>query len=162
MVLWLAVFVVRLLLLARFAVSPDFIPNGDDMKFYDDWAQRILRGQWTDGQAFYGLPGYAYALALLGGSPLTVGVLQCVFEAFTAVFLVRIGRQAFADVAGEFAAQGIGIAAAVGWMCFQPAQAFSVILMPTAWVVCAFWGLVCWILEGARTATWRTGCPRTG
>ena len=57
--------IVRMLILSRFAASPYFWPASDDMKFYADWAARITQGQWTDGHAFYGLPGYAYCLAAL-------------------------------------------------------------------------------------------------
>ncbi|MEI9897125.1 MAG: hypothetical protein WDN28_25495 [Chthoniobacter sp.] len=47
-------------------------------------------GQWTDHQAFYGLPGYAYCLALIfllvgGFDPFVVGILQALFDAGIAV-----------------------------------------------------------------------------
>ena len=50
------------------------------MGFYNNWALRILKGQWTDHQAFYGLPGYAFFLAaiysVIGYTPFIVGLLQ--------------------------------------------------------------------------------------
>ena len=49
----------------RASDTPDFLPEHGDMKFYSDWARRIAAGTWTDHQAFYGLPGYAYWLALI-------------------------------------------------------------------------------------------------
>src|SRR5678815_771021 len=52
--IFLAVLVVRILILNRFAASPYFLPASDDMKFYADWAMRISDGHWTDGAAFYG------------------------------------------------------------------------------------------------------------
>ena len=53
--IFLLAFAIRLLVLIRFSNSPHFIPDGDDMKFYSDWALRITHGQWTDHQAFYEL-----------------------------------------------------------------------------------------------------------
>ena len=92
--LWLffITFAVRLLVLIRFSNSLEFLPEGDDMKFYTDWALRIAHGQWTDHQAFYGLPGYAYGLALIflvvrGFDPFIVGILQAVLDAGVSVLL---------------------------------------------------------------------------
>src|SRR6478735_4943890 len=63
--IWVLAFLYRVAVLIRFSHSPDFVPNGDDMKFYHDWALQIMNGRWTDGHAFYGLPGYAYASAAI-------------------------------------------------------------------------------------------------
>ena len=86
-------FTVRLLVLIRFSHSPDFVPNGDDMKFYNDWALRIMHGTFTDGHAFYGLPGYAWCLAAIysvfGFNPFPVGLLQCFFDAGTATLTLH-------------------------------------------------------------------------
>jgi hypothetical protein len=58
--------------------------------------QRILRGEWTDFRAFYGLPLYAYLLAglykVFGFSPFVPGFLQACLEAGTAAILFQIGR----------------------------------------------------------------------
>ncbi|PYM07015.1 MAG: hypothetical protein DMF15_11815, partial [Verrucomicrobia bacterium] len=50
------VLLIRVVVLARLTVSPFLLPTRGDMHFYDDWAQRILSGQFTDHLAFYGLP----------------------------------------------------------------------------------------------------------
>src|ERR1700712_2424496 len=96
---FVAAFVVRILGLIQFSHSPDFVPNGDDMKFYNDWALRIMHGQFTDGHAFYGLPGYAWCLAgiysVFGFNPFPVGVLQCAFDAVTAMLIFLIGSRVF-------------------------------------------------------------------
>jgi len=151
---------VRLAVLVRFSQSPDFVPNGDDMKFYHDWAMRIAAGKWTDGQAFYGLPGYAYAaaafFAVLGPSPFPLGVLQCALDALTAAFMARLGAHIFATEKPSQGALGIGLTAALAWVFFQPAQTFSIILMPTAWVVAAFWGLVLWLATMKPHPSWWT------
>ena len=157
--LWSVVFLWRLLSLLQFSDSPDFIPSGSDTGFYNDWALRILHGQWTDGKAFYGLPGYAYLLALLysvtGASPWTPGFLQCGLDALTAVLIAQIALKVWNND-NPLISWGIALTAALGWMFFLPAQTFAIILMPTSWMVAAFWGLVWWILQTNAQTTWRT------
>jgi len=146
---------VRLLVLSRFGDSAYFLPTSEDMKFYADWAQRIAAGQWTDHRAFYGLPGYPFLLggifALIGFAPFAVGLLQTFSEAAIAALLVQIAAWAFPGPR----ARVIGGLAALGWTLFQPAQAFSVILMPTTWAVLTFWGVFCWSTRTASRSLWR-------
>src|SRR5947209_1750408 len=59
------VLIIRLVVLLRFSGSVFLLPSQGDMHFYNDWALRIVRGQWTDHKAFYGLPLYPYFLAAL-------------------------------------------------------------------------------------------------
>ena len=158
-------FTVRLLVLIRFSHSPDFVPNGDDMKFYNDWALRIMHGTFTDGHAFYGLPGYAWCLAAIysvfGFNPFPVGLLQCFFDAGTATLIFLIGSRVFRGVSikngnsESVHAEMIGLVAAVGWVGCLPAQTFSMILMPTSWLIVAFWGCVWWLLNVNSTSVWR-------
>src|SRR5438105_5606596 len=127
------------------------------MHFYNDWAQRILRGEPTEHLAFYGLPGYAYLLALLyrifGYNPFVPGLLQAGLDAGTAVLIYLLSLQTFSQRAtarssrseGDLNARITGVIAALGWAFFAPAQAYAVILMPTAWFVFVFW-LVVWRL----------------
>lgn len=155
------VFLVRLVVLARLTASPFLLPMRGDMHFYDDWAQRILHGQLTDYLAFYGLPLYAYLLALIyklaGYGPFVPGLLQAALDAGTAVILYKLGVRGFSvpvrqqlaksdrTVAG-FVVQNqghvVGVLAALGWAFFVPAQTYAVILMPTVWLVFIFWFLV--------------------
>ena len=60
-----AVLLLRLIVLARLSASAFLLPNSGDMQFYNEWARRIVGGQWTDHHAFYGLPLYPYLLAFL-------------------------------------------------------------------------------------------------
>ena len=166
---WLGVFLVQFTVLNRIADSRHFLPDGDDMKFYNDWAKRILGGQFTDGKAFYGLPGYAFALAGIykttGGyghwySPYLVAQVQAALHALTAVWLFLLGCRVFGGESREEKRRGtaIGVLAAAAWALFTPAQVFSAILMPTAWVVCVFWGMVYWLVcihENGRASWWR-------
>ena len=149
----------RLWVLGQFSESPHFGVQGGDSKFYHDWALRILRGEWTDHHAFYGLPGYAFLLAgiyaLSGVEPFSVIGLQCVLEAGTALVIFILARgviEAEREPRGGIAA---GALAALGWVCYIPAQTFSVILMPTSWLVAAYWACAWWALRLRRgPAVW--------
>lgn len=153
------VLLVRLANLARLSRSAFLLPSRGDMHFYNDWAQRILHGE-VSHLAFYGLPGYAYLLALLyrifGYDPFVPGSLQAVLDAVTSVliysFTLRIGQQRSADAAmgsrQQFGPQIFASIAALSWAFFVPAEAYSVILMPTAWFVFAFWLVVWWATRG--------------
>ena len=148
-------FAVRLLVLVRFSDSAYFLPTSEDMKFYSDWACRIAAGHWTDHKAFYGLPGYPFFLggifALIGFDPFAVGFLQTLSEAGIAALIYQIAQWAFPGPR----ARVIGGLAALGWTLFVPAQAFSVILMPTTWVVLAFWGIFYWSARTSSRSAWR-------
>lgn len=162
--LFLLTFAVRLIILIRFSDSLNFLPEGDDMKFYTDWALRIAHGQWTDHHAFYGLPGYAYCLALIftigGFNPFSVGLIQAAFDAGIAVLLWQISREVFSALHRDGQGEGssrmadfIGIGAALAWTFFTPAQAFSVVMMPTVWEVFAYY-LCLWYAVKTRAASW--------
>jgi Tfp pilus assembly protein PilF len=156
--LFIVVLVLRLYGLAKLTESQFLIPNAGDMQFYNDWALRILRGNWTDHMAFYGLPLYAYLLAAVywvcGPNPFVPGFLQACLEAGTAVLLYQLGVLVFAAPANEKSPSGlvrqgkfIGLLAAAGWACFQPALGYSIILMPTSWLVFVFWFVVWQIVQ---------------
>lgn len=153
--IFLLAVVVRGVVLVRFGDSPFFLPTSGDMKFYAQWALRIADGAWTDHQAFYGLPGYPFFLAglfsLFGFDPFAAGVLQTLSEAAIAVLLFQIAAWAFPGPRARW----IGGLAACGWIFFPPAQAFSVILMPTTWAVLAFWGVFAWSVRTESRSPWR-------
>jgi hypothetical protein len=162
------VVLVRLVALARLSASAFLLPSRGDMHFYNDWAQRIVNGQWTDHLAFYGLPLYPYFLALIyecfGYGPYIPALLQTFADAGTAAIIyclvirvfpsdlltvpalsTRSGFSYLAKNQREFA----GAIAAVGWALFVPAQVYSIILMPTSWFVFVFWFVV-WRIVQAR------------
>ncbi len=142
-------FCVQLGVLIRFSQSPDFLPQHDDMAFYSDWGLRIAKGQWSDGKAFYGLPGYAYVLgafyAVLGFDPFSVGLLQCVWFGAVAGVIYQLSLRSF-PTHPRTTTQAIGILAALGWIFCVPAQTFSVVLMPTVWAVLAYWACITWVV----------------
>jgi tetratricopeptide repeat protein len=166
------VFLLRIIVLAQLTVSPFLLPMRGDMHFYDDWAQRILHGQLTDHLAFYGLPLYAYLLALLyrvfGYNPFLPGLLQAGFDAGTAVILYQLGVRVFSQPSPEQQTkekapfldfvlrkrgQLVGVTAALGWAIFVPAQAYAAILMPAVWLVFVFWLLVWRIARNSNAPT---------
>ena len=132
------------------------------MRFYADWAARITHGQWSDGQAFYGLPGYAYCLAGLfaigGVNPMFVGIVQVGLEAVTTVLIFKIAREVLAksqNSEGRTLPTVAAALASLGWIFYLPAQTFSTILMPSAWLVSAFWSCVWWLVKTrAPSASW--------
>jgi hypothetical protein len=144
------VLLIHLLAMARLSSSPFLLPSRGDMHFYNDWALRILRGQLTDHLAFYGLPLYPYLLALLYRvftyNPFVPAFLQACLDAGTAVIIYLLARDIF-----QRNDQLPGIIAACAWAFFVPAQVYTVILMPTAWFVFAFW-LVVWRIAKNKTA----------
>ena len=154
--IFFGVFGLRLWALVRLTHSSLLLPIRGDMHFYNDWARAILHGQFTQHLAFYGLPGYAYLLAFLyklfGENPFVPGLLQAGLDAGTAVVIYRISLRIFASVrstsstsnlAHQANARLIGLFAAFGWALCVPAEAYSIVLMPTAWFVLVFW-LVVW------------------
>jgi hypothetical protein len=145
---FLGVFALRLWALVRLTHSPLLLPTRGDMHFYNDWAREILRGQFSQPLAFYGLPGYAYLLAffykIFGENPFVPSFLQAAIDAGTALLIYQICFDVFASLrsTSSAGARVIGFLAAIGWAFFVPAQAYSVVLMPTAWFVFVFWFVV--------------------
>jgi len=148
------VLLIRVVVLARLTISPYLLPTHGDMHFYDDWGRRLLSGQLTDHQAFYGLPGYAYLLAALyklaGYSPFVPALLQTLLDAGTAMLIYKVSIGIFPGTAKRHA-QIAGLVAAAGWALFVPAQTYAAILMPTAWVVFIFW-LIVWRIISRKNA----------
>ena len=159
-----AVFLLRLVILARLSRSAFLLPTRGDMHFYNDWARRILHGELADHSAFYGLPLYPYLLAFIytifGYNPFVPALLQALLEGGTAVLIYQLALRVFPATRSESDARSttaIGrfvtsnspelraALPALAWGFFVPAQAYSVILMPTAWLVFVFW-LVVWRL----------------
>src|SRR5262245_31750160 len=162
--LFLSVLILRLWSLGRLTNSQLLTPSRGDMHFYNDWATQILHGQFTQPLAFYGLPGYAYLLAglyrIFGENPFVPGLIQAALEAGTAVFIFSISGEIFARPGSTSSSPNpelnlspriIGAFAALGWAFFVPAQAYSIVLMPTAWFVFVFW-LVVWRVVRTDTA----------
>jgi tetratricopeptide (TPR) repeat protein len=154
--LFAGVLILRLISLSRLSRSPLFLPSRGDMHFYNEWALGILKGGTVNG-AFYGLPLYPYILAgiykIFGYSPFVPGVLQSLLDAATAVLIYQLVLHLVGPASGQssnrvrsddstFAGTFFATAAALAWAFYMPAQAYSIILMPTAAFVCLFWWIV--------------------
>ncbi len=143
-----AVFLLRLLVLVRLTGSPFLLPSQGDMQFYNDWARRIVAGHWTNHHAFYGLPLYPYLLAVcykvVGYNPFVPAFFHALCEAGTSTILFRLGVAIFAPdkFPSRYRGEIIGALAAFGYAFFLPAQAYAVVLMPTAPFVFVFWFVV--------------------
>lgn len=154
---FLSVLLIRVVVLWRLADSAFLLPTRGDMRFYDDWAQKIAGGQVTDHLAFYGLPGYAYLLAglykLCGYGPFLPGLLQALLDAGTAVLIYKISV-AIAPQTEVRRAQIGGFLAVMAWAFYVPAQAYAAILMPTMWVLFVFWFVLWRITENQTAPHW--------
>ncbi len=134
------------------------------MRFYDDWAQRILHGHLTDRLAFFGLPLYPYLLALFyklfGYTPFVPALFQALADTLTATFIYQISVAAFGERPktaipreesvswlDRYRGQIIGVTAAIAWTWFVPAQAYSLVIMPTALAVAVFWLVIAWLIK---------------
>jgi Flp pilus assembly protein TadD len=168
---FMGVFVIRLLCLERLSRSALLLPARGDMHFYNEWAQRILRGDWNVHGAFYGLPLYPYVLAglyrLFGSSPFIPGLLQAAADAGTALLIylltshllrsaVTVSRHSSNSDANrsEQAIRVISALAAAGWAFFVPAEAYAVILMPTACFIFVFWLVVWRLVSNNESPRW--------
>ena len=154
LVVFLVALALRLFVLCQAANTPEFQPDQGDMKFYNDWAKRIAAGTLTDHKAFYGLPGYAYWLAfvykVVGFQPYIAALLQVIVEAVTSTLIFRLAVLAFSrreEAQPPTRVVMVGALAALGWVLFVPAQAYSTILMPTCYLIAAFWFVVWWVLR---------------
>ncbi len=159
-------FLVQFAVLISISNTSYFLPDSDDMKFYNDWARRIAAGQWSDGKAFYGMPGFAYILAGIYSvvgyehsfTPFLVGQINAVCHALTATFIFLIGRRVFGGGKGAVALSGIATGM---WLALTSAQVFSAILMPTSWVISGYWGATLFLLrawQSERPPTLMTWC----
>lgn len=167
--LFAGVFLLRLVALERLSRSGLLLPDRGDMHFYSEWAKRILGGQFDLHAAFYGLPLYAYFLALLyrvfGSSPFVPALLQVLMDSGTAVLIYLLTLELFRRASfspsstsssgvAPLAPRIFAVGAAVAWAFFVPAQAYSIILMPTAWLIFVFWFVVWRITARQTPAGW--------
>jgi Tetratricopeptide repeat len=161
---FLGVFLIRLWALVRLTHSSLLLPTRGDMHFYNDWAREILQGHFRQPLAFYGLPGYAWLLAFLykvfGENPFLPGLLQAALDGGIALLIYRTCLRIFASVRSTSSnhARFVGLIAAAGWAWFVPAQAYAVVLMPTAWFVFVFWFVVWRIVRSENVAPGKSEC----
>jgi tetratricopeptide (TPR) repeat protein len=116
-----------------------------DAHFYDDWARRIVRGDWLGSEVFYQDPLYAYFLALcyklFGSKPESVRVVQAFLDTGTLSLFYGIGALSFGSWAGLAAA---GLAAFYGPLVYYTGlldkTTFSIFIIALS---LALFGLAC-------------------
>jgi hypothetical protein len=145
--------IVRLTVFVSFGHSDYLAPSGGDMKLYADWGKALSTG-WHGSHSYYALPGYALMLSGLfrvaGYSPYTVAAVQMLSEAAIAALIFSLTVWAFPGKRTRIA----GALAALGWAFFQPAQAFSLVTMPTTWGVLVLWILFAWSARTESRSPW--------
>ena len=148
---------VRVSLALRFVGSPFAGVQGGDMQFYHEWAVRISQGQWTNHHAFYGLPGYAFLLAgfykLFGVAGGLWVMLRCqdLLATASAALIFDLTRRVVPP--GRYMLPAAFLAS-LAYDLFLPAQALSLILMPTSWAVLAYWLCVRFAIGQGKSRAW--------
>ncbi len=142
---------VRFYVLTRLYSGSYVVQDQGDMRFYHAWAIRIADGQWTDHQAFYGMPGYAYILGviykIIGIYPLIICFGQSLVEGFVANLICKIANLIFFNAEKTWLGGAVAVIAGLGYVFYLPAQAFSSVLMPTVLLTAAFWTIIWWCLK---------------
>jgi len=117
-----------------------------DARGYDDWAQRIARGDWVGTEVFYQAPLYPYFLGLIyavaGHSLLIVRVCQAVVGASACAFLALTARRLFSEREGMIA----GLALAL----YAPAIFFDSLIQKSVldvWFICVMLWMTTGILQ---------------
>ena len=119
--IFLLAFAVRFIYLFQVESIPLFYNLPGDPRTYDEWAQRIVAGDWLGQGVFYQAPLYPYFLALLqaifGHDLWTIRVAQSVFSAAVCSLLYLAGK--------SFFSRNAGVAAALVLSLYAPAIFFG-------------------------------------
>ncbi|HXJ78255.1 MAG TPA: tetratricopeptide repeat protein [Candidatus Methylomirabilis sp.] len=119
---------VRLAFLFQVEAIPVFYTLPGDPRVYDEWAQRIVAGDWVGHGVFYQAPLYAYFLAVLqvvvGHDLWSIRVAQLVLGAAACSLLYLAGRQ--------FYSRPVGLVAAMILTFYAPSLFFSSVVDKTA------------------------------
>ncbi len=99
-----------------------------DSASYDQWAQRIVAGDWLGDQPFYQDPLYPYFLAIIyslfGRNLVLVYGLQALIAAAAVFPMYGLGRRAFAD-------PRVGFVAALFWATYKVGFFFDAQILKT-------------------------------
>jgi len=121
---------VRLVHVWQIRRAPFFALLLGDSRSYDEWAQRIARGEWIGHDVFYQAPLYPYVLGVIytlaGRSLLAVRVVQALVGSASCVLLAGAARRLLkGTTAGGHAA---GLAAGLMLALYAPAIFFDGLL----------------------------------
>jgi len=114
-------FVLRLFYLVQIESNPLFYHLAGDGRTYDEWAQRIVAGDWLGKGVFYQTPLYPYFLGvvqwLFGRNLWLIRIVQICLGSLACAFIFPIGQKIFSRPAG--------IAAGLILACYAPAIFFD-------------------------------------
>ena len=135
--------VVRLVHVWQIRKAPFFSVLMGDSRAYDEWAQRIARGDWMGHEVFYQAPLYPYFLGILyavaGRDLLMVRICQAILGSIACVWLGLAGRRFFS--------RRVGLIAGLLLALYAPAIFFDSLLQKSVLDV-FFICLTMWILSG--------------
>jgi tetratricopeptide (TPR) repeat protein len=104
LVVFTAALIVRLIHLWQIRKAPFFDVVMGDSRSYDEWAQRLARGDWVGRDVFYQAPLYPYFLGVIytiaGRSLMAVRVVQAVLGSASCVLVGAAARRLFSPAAG--------------------------------------------------------------
>ena len=100
----LIAFAFRLFYLVQIESIPLFYHLAGDGRTYDEWAQRLVAGDWLGSGVFYQAPLYPYFLGLLqfffGHSLWLIRFLQIILGSLSCVLIFLVGQKLFSRAAG--------------------------------------------------------------
>jgi len=141
---------VRLAHIWQIRQAPFFTILMGDSRAYDDWAQRIARGDWLGHDVFYQAPLYPYLLgtfyAIAGRDLFMVRVGQAVIGSVSCVLLGLAGCRLFSRRAGVIAGLGLAL--------YAPAIFFDALVQKSvldAFFVCLTIWLLARLITGPQT-----------
>ena len=134
--------VVRLIHVWQIRRAPFFTVLMGDARAYDEWAQRIARGEWLGHEVFYQAPLYPYFLGTLytiaGRDLLVVRLCQAIIGSLACMLLGLAASRLFSREAGVIAGMGLAL--------YAPAIFFDGLLQKSVLDV-FFVCLVIWLLS---------------
>ncbi len=149
--------VVALRFVTLFGSETTELPADGDAGYYGAWAERVARGEWTDGQAFFGLPLYPWFLGVLrwlsgpgSFAPLFVQSLADGLIASLISSAVACILQDAPDPKLRRAVPAFSILASAFWAAFVPASVFSMTLIPATFSALAYFGIARWCAINSR------------
>lgn len=114
-------FLIRLVYLIQINSIPLFYNLAGDGRTYDEWGQRIARGDWLGEGVFYQAPLYPYFLGvlqvILGHNLWLIRLIQIALGAISCALIFQAGRNLFSRQAG--------IAAGLILSCYAPGIFFD-------------------------------------
>jgi len=141
---------VRLAHIWQIREAPFFTVLMGDSRAYDEWAQRIARGDWLGREVFYQAPLYPYLLgtfyAIAGRDLFMVRVGQAVIGSVSCVLLGLAGCRLFSRRAGVIAGLGLAL--------YAPAIFFDALVQKSvvdAFFVCLTIWLLARLITGPQT-----------